>query len=367
MGKILVISNMYPSGKFPSYGIFVKRFCDQLDALGIKYELCVMYKASNKIEKIRNYLSFYTESLFFCLIGKYDQVYVHYASYSTPAVLLARKFKKFKLVINAHGSDVIPENHTHEKMQKYSRKAFEIADTIVVPSDYFRNVVSEKYNVDSDKIIVYPSSGIDPNVFHPCETNDEKIKIKEKLKLNPEAVHIGCVGRMSAGKGWLTFIDSLPELLSQRTDIEIVIVGDGNEKQQVMQRIDELGIRNRIVMFPLLDQEKLSKLYRTLDVFVFPTERAGESLGLVAIEAMASGAVVIASDYAAPKYYLIDGENGFKYRKADSKALNSKLHEFLNMDKEKATSIKEKSLKTAAMYQTDAVSGMLQQIIMGNN
>lgn len=65
-----------------------------------------------------------------------------------------------------------------------------------------------------------------------------------------------------------------------------------------------LNVEENLIRFDLLPQEELVSIYNVSDAFIFPTRREGESLGLVAIEAMACGTPVIASDFAAPKYYV---------------------------------------------------------------
>lgn len=363
MKKILVVSNMYPSEKFPFYGIFVKRFCDQLDTLGIMYDLSVMHKGSSKFEKIRNYIAFYFGTFFKCLFGKYERVYVHYASYSTPSVLFARKIKNFNLIINAHGSDVVPENSKHERMQKYTKRAFNIADRIVVPSEYFKALIEEKYQLNRDKIFVYPSGGVDFNVFRPLENEEEKFKILREFGLDKNKKHIGYVGRMSSGKGWLTFIDGVARVLEKNNEIEVVIAGDGPEAATIVQEIKNKNLEKRVVRLPLLSQEQLSKLYRILDIFVFPTERAGESLGLVAIEAMASGAVVIASDYAAPKYYIQDQVNGYKFDMGNSLDCESQILNYIQLNTIKQQQIRNNSMKTAQNYSSKKVRNILLRVI----
>ena len=57
--KILVVSNMYPNNKYPSYGVFVKNFCDQLTELNIHYDISALTKTQNKALKIIKYIYFY--------------------------------------------------------------------------------------------------------------------------------------------------------------------------------------------------------------------------------------------------------------------------------------------------------------------
>ncbi|HFU4087139.1 TPA: GlcNAc transferase, partial [Streptococcus suis] len=108
--KVLIISNMYPDDKNPSYGVFVEKFCNQLEKIGLSYNLSVMYKANSRISKIKNYIFFYFDALIRILFSKYDLIYVHYASHSSIPVLIAKPFIRSKVYVNVHGSDIFPEN-----------------------------------------------------------------------------------------------------------------------------------------------------------------------------------------------------------------------------------------------------------------
>lgn len=363
--KVLVISNMYPDKRFPAYGTFVKRFCEQLEYLKIEYNMCVMRKAASKPEKVCRYILFYGSAFVKCISGKYDTIYVHYASHSTPAVIFARKFKKFRLIVNVHGSDVAPESEKQEKMQKYTNKSLELADTVVVPSEYFKDYTIKKYKLPDTKVKIYPSAGIDTNFFRPYRSEEEYSGIVEKYKLTPGRRYIGCVGRMTEGKGWKTFARSLKSIINQHSDVEIVMVGSGKDEADVNTLISEYGIEDYIKHFPLIDQAELAELYRVLDLFVFPTERESESLGLVALEAMASGTVVLASDFAAPSYYINDGINGFKFKVGDCENLRMKADIILNLSEAHRKKIVSETLKTAHEYDSDVILYSLERIING--
>lgn len=318
--KILVVSNMYPSIKYPSYGIFVKRFCDELDKVQfISYDKSVMKKNDTKIGKIIGYLLYYVRTMLQLLMVKYDVVYVHYASHSAIPILIMAKIKKFRIYTNVHGSDVVPENKKQRKMQKYTKKLLEISDRIIVPSEYFRKYVLKKYKINCE-VKIYPSAGVNAEIFKRSDKN-EILNFKRKNKINEEAMVFGVVGRISKNKGWDTFVKAIPYVINNKSNVHFIIVGDGIEKEQMKKLIEKEKVERYITQINLVPQEELALLYSSMDFFVFPTKRRGESLGLVALEAMACGVPVIASDFAAPGDYVINGHNGYKYNVGDAKAL----------------------------------------------
>lgn len=359
--KILVVSNMYPNDEYPSYGVFVKRFCQQLETIGIDYDKSVMLKSGSKIKKIITYIKFYCLTVIKILLKKYDLVYIHYASHSGIPVLFARRLKKFSIYTNVHGSDVVPENSKQEKFQKYTNQLMKISERIIVPSDYFKDYVSGKYSVDKEKLYVYPSAGVNAEVFHPYKEEEKKEKMKS-LGLEEKYTYVGFVGRISYGKGWDTFVKAASIVGQKRPEVRFIIVGSGPDREKLNALIDESGIESSIIRYDLLPQKELADLYNILSVFIFPTEREGESLGLVSVEAMACGVPVIASDYAAPKYYIQESLNGFKFEKANYKELAEKINLYLNCDDSKQREIRQNALKVSKSYLTTEIESLLKSI-----
>lgn len=318
--KVLLVSNMYPDKKHPSYGIFVKRFVDELDKIGILHQESVMCQHDGKLSKLFGYIVFYGGTFFKVFFGKYDCVYVHQASHSSPPVIAAAKIRKPKIYTNVHGCDVAPENASQQKMQKFTMNILKYTDRVIVPSEYYRDYVKKKFGIADSKIYIYPSAGIDKKVFYP-QTIDQKIVLKKKYRLDKGALIFGMAGRISEGKGWDTFVKSVAILKKENINAVFVIVGSGREEDKLQTLINDYQLTDDIVRIGLLPQSELCGFYNAIDYFVFPTRRESESLGLVAIEAMACGTPVISSDFAAPKYYVKDGANGYKFKVNDSQQL----------------------------------------------
>lgn len=359
--KILVVSNMYPDTKHPSYGIFVKNFCKQLKYIGKDYELSVMHKADKKSQKIIKYIIFYIKTFLKCIFEKNDLIYIHYASHSAAPVLAARKVKKCKIYTNVHGSDVVPENKKQEKLQKYTIALLNISSKVIVPSEYFKNLVCEKYDISEKKVYIFPSAGIDAGKFFPME--QDKIDVeKYKYHINPQKITFGMAGRISSKKGWDTFLEAINITILNGYEANFIIVGDGDESDKLEDKLLYLGLEKKVIFIKkLLAQDELAKFYSMLDWFVFPTKREGESLGLVAIEAMACKTPVIASDFAAPKFYVENGVNGYKYECGNTMALAALMTSLIKKEVDE-TILKEGAYKTAKKFWTDNIISKLELI-----
>lgn len=353
--KVLVVSNMYPDEKHPSYGIFVKRYIDELDKIGILHQESVMHQHDGKLSKLFGYITFYVGTYFKVLFGGYDCVYVHQASHSSPPVIAAAKIRKPQIYTNVHGCDVAPENASQEKMQKYTKSILKSSARVIVPSEYYKEYVEKKYAIGDSKIFIYPSAGIDKNVFYEKNAK-QKAVAKEKYGLNGDHPIFGMAGRISEGKGWDTFVEAIDILKKENVKATFVIVGSGREDDKLNALIKVRHLSDAVVRIGLLPQNELCDFYNAIDYFVFPTRRESESLGLVAIEAMACGIPVIASDFAAPKYYIEDGINGYKFKVGDSRQLAEIIKSCCTtVDAKSYQRLHDGAIATAERYSTENI------------
>ena len=356
--KLLVVSNLYPDEAHPAYGTFVARFCEQLDTLGVDYDKVVMHQSNGKLRKAWGYVRFYSASFFACLSRKYDTVYVHYASHSAPGVLLAGKFRKFRLITNAHGSDVDPQTPTQEKFQIFTRKLIARSDSVVVPSAYFQSHVAEKYGYPIERIFVYPSGGV--GYFFFCEPGAKAGEASlRRFGLREDAFRVGFAGRLAKIKGWDTFVEAAALLKEEFPNFQFIMVGSGAGEAGLEAMRKERNLN--LIRFPLLDPKSLAELYSCLDVFAFPTR--GESLGLVGLEAMAGGAAVVAGDCTAPRYYIRHGVNGLKFPPGDAKALAEAIKTYYLLPEEKKQQVLAQGYQTALAYAPDKILNQLETIL----
>ena len=228
--KLFVVSNMYPDQAHPYYGIFVKKMCDQLEKFGYDCEYGIMTKSDNKLQKIMSYFRFYFLTIIKLLFSKYDAVYVHYASHSSVPVLAANIFKKRPIYTDPHGSDVVPGNTQQEKMQKYTKKILSMSKIIIVPSEYFKIYVCNKYNIDESDVYVFPSGGINNKIFHQF-TKKELCVVVDKYKLKTDKPIFTMAGRISTDKGWDTFVKATKILKDKGLEANYIIVGAGLEEE----------------------------------------------------------------------------------------------------------------------------------------
>lgn len=349
--KILLVSNMYPSDKYKHYGSFVKNTKELLEENNFIVDKSVMYKQDNFIKKIISYLSLYIGTVLKGIFNNYDYIYVHFVSHSSPgAVFLKLTSRDVKLVLNAHGNDVVKDADFDDKNIRRSKKYIKYADKVIVPSNYFKDIMINDYKVDENIIFIYPSGGVNTDKFIKLD----KEECKKKCNLSSEHKYIGYISRIEKDKGWEVFLKAIKELEKENKigDRKFLIIGTGTEENDMNELIKELDILKYLEIRSMVSQDELVNIYNSLEIFVFPTHRKSESLGLVGLEAMACETFVIASNNYGPTDYVRDNKNGFLFKPQDEIDLKNKILEYENLNNEQKKKISKKMRETAVKYDT---------------
>lgn len=146
----------------------------------------------------------------------------------------------------------------------------------------------------------------------------------------------------------------LPALARTSDDIVLVIVGEGQEKELLMEQAKELGIAERIVFKGYVEGEPLRELYGSSDVFILPTRE--DCFGLVILEAMCASLPVISSKYADGAFDLVEeGENGYIVDPEDETGF-AKVIEEIFADEERLAQMGKKSFAKAHEFAFEEVA-----------
>ena len=278
------------------------------------------------------------------MFGNYDILYLHYVSHTAFPVLLTAKFKRVHIVANVHGNDVIAETKSDEKYFGMVRKLLAKASCVICPSSYFQESVMNNFSVSRNRTIVYPSGGVDTDFFIDMDRQDAL----KHFDLDSGKTYIGYVSRIEVNKGWDIFVKAGKRLISEDDNIRLIVVGDGAQTKEYERLIDELDIKEYVYKYDLLPQSEIRYIYNLLDVFVFPTYRRSESLGLVGLEAMSCKAITVLPDKYGPTSYGVDNLNSFVFNSGDAESLVRAIKRALNSDEKK--SIAENARNTAIKY-----------------
>jgi glycosyltransferase involved in cell wall biosynthesis len=348
--KLFLVSNMYPSEKYPNFGVFVKNFelafIENGGTISKKVVINSLYNSF--LKKCFAYFVYYCKLLYKGLIADYDMIYVHYVSHNALPVFLISRIRNKKIVLNFHGDDLIPRSLLTHFLHIFVKLTLKKTDLVVLPSDYFKSVFINKFEFSHNKLYVSPSGGINSDYFY------QSSKVFDKSNIT-----LGFVSRIDKGKGWRNFIRLIDDLNNiGNLNVLGVIVGDGAERKQMVDELLKEETKNNIKLYESLNHFDLAKVYRTFDLFIFPSELP-ESLGLVGIEAMASGVPCIGSSAGGIASYLKENYNGYAFDTNDYDQLFFKTSKYLNLSADMKMEMKINCLETAKRYEKRSVGKLL--------
>ncbi|MEP7137640.1 MAG: glycosyltransferase [Chloroflexota bacterium] len=190
------------------------------------------------------------------------------------------------------------------------------------------------YKADPNKMVVIPP-GVDVGHFYPIPSDEAKTYIG----LKPEHRMILFVGRIEPLKGVDTLIQAMAclDLKDTSRPVHLAIIGGDPsaspeqmtvEMARLQMLCEVLGLDQSVVFLGKRDQDKLPYYYSAAEVLVMPSHY--ESFGMVALEAMACGTPVIASEVGGLAYLVRDGETGFTIPAEEPDTLCEKLTWLLN-------------------------------------
>jgi glycosyltransferase involved in cell wall biosynthesis len=210
------------------------------------------------------------------------------------------------------------------------KTCLETAERIVATSpqerEHMRSLVSTKGNID-----VIPC-GTDIDRFGHVSRRDAR----RQLDIDPAALVVLYVGRFDERKGIETLVRAVGQsMLRGLANIQLAIAGgsrpgqsDGIERDRIEGIVDELGMRD-FTSFPgRLGDDDLHLYYAAANVCVVPSHY--EPFGLVAIEAMASGTPVVASDVGGLQYTVVSEKTGLLCPPQDDEAFAKAIDRILS-------------------------------------
>ncbi|WP_082132272.1 glycosyltransferase [Luteimonas sp. FCS-9] len=349
--KVLVISNMYPSAEQPAFGIFVERIAEQLAENGASVDRVVRFDRGNKVI---GYLSFYLKSFLAVLFSRHDLVYLHFPSHSYLGAALALLVRDLPLVTHVHGADVAPDKagRAREKLIRWvTGHCLRRSTMVIAPSRYFAALVASIFPDVRKKLQVSPSGGVDVR------------RLRYQVPTTGAKLRFLFLGRLINGKGVHLMIEAA-ELLEQDDpglEFELVFAGDGPERGNLERGAGGLAQASAQFLGGI-DPHAVAATIAACDVLVFPSHRKGESLGLVALEAMSCGRPVIAARNGAMEEIINDREQGWLFAAGDAQQLAAAMRLALQADQEQIQRMSLAARARAELYSGDVVGRALAML-----
>lgn len=242
------------------------------------------------------------------------------------------------------------------------KEVLETAEKIVATSpqekQHMKTLVSQQGNID-----IIPC-GTDIRRFGSVDRETARAK----LEIEPDAKVVLYVGRFDPRKGIETLVRAVRE--SQffgDENLKLIIGGgstpgnsDGRERDRIEGIVNELGMGECTVFPGLLKQEILPTYYAAADVCVIPSHY--EPFGLVAVEAMACGTPVIASDVGGLQFSVVNENTGLLVPPQDVAAFSNAIDRILGNSEWRAELGKSGKRRVMSKFSWDGVASQLDSL-----
>jgi len=264
------------------------------------------------------------------LIEDHDVETVWFGAAAPLALLspLARRAGATRVVASTHGHEVgwsmLPVARTA------LRRIGDDADVVTFISQYTRGRFAAAFGPDA--ALERLSPGVDVDRFQPDAVAGARMRARYELGDRPVVV---CVSRLVPRKGQDMLIRALPALRDRVPGTKLVVVGGGPYLADLRRLAHSFGVTEDVVFTEGVPAEELPAHHAMADVFAMPCRTRGsgldvEGLGIVYLEASATGVPVVAGDSGGAPESVLDGTTGLVVDGWDVGAIGAAVGDLLS-------------------------------------
>ncbi|MDD2807007.1 MAG: glycosyltransferase family 4 protein [Patescibacteria group bacterium] len=301
--------------------------------------------------------------ILFSLSADADVIYAQGpVSAGLPAALVAKLLKK-KLVVKIVGDYAweyarnskkstlgIDEFQTARLTGKVRRlKKIETwvcrrADKIITPSFYLKKIVSG-WGINDGKIeVIYNSEPTSRYTISPAAINKNQLL---------------SVGRLVPWKGFEVLIEVVKELNDQNDHFNLIILGDGPDKKNLVKKISSFGASEFVLIKTASQLEVVDEMSQS---GIFILNSGYEGLSHTILEAFSAGVPVIASNIGGNPELITDGENGILVEYNNKEQLKAAIIKIAN-DDELRKSFIDKSTTVLENFSESRMLGRIKELL----
>jgi len=225
-----------------------------------------------------------------------DVIHVHYAVPHATSAYLARQVmgaKAPRIVTTLHGSDVT-QIGSDPSLRSITRFVVVEADGVTVPSEFLKSEIYRKLGVPPGREIEVIPNFVDTEHFTPAPARDRSRfdALFASAGGDPEDHGAPVLFHVSSFRPVKRVVDLVEVLARVRrhTKARLMLIGDGPDRQKLMQRARELGVLKSVCLVGA--HAEFVDYLRHADAFLLPSE--SESFGVAALEALSCGVPVFA-------------------------------------------------------------------------
>lgn len=216
---------------------------------------------------------------------------------------------------NRNAIKIAQEHRHHNNNRKYInslKKACKNIDYLMPVSKELTDFYSFIINSKTKCIYI-------PHCINYIPTKLAKLKDKRIIS----------IGRLSKEKGYIDLIEIFKSINNKYPDYKLDIVGDGNERENIQNKINQMNLNKVITMHGFQDKEYIHKLLEKSSIYVMTSFE--ESFGIVLLEAQSFGLPCLAFTSAQGATEIIKNNvNGYLIKNRDFKKMETKISDLIN-------------------------------------
>jgi glycosyltransferase involved in cell wall biosynthesis len=197
------------------------------------------------------------------------------------------------------------------------------------------------------RIVPFPTR-YDESVFYPVEPSSARAA----LHLRQDRIWVMCVGRINVVKGWDLVLEVFKTFLQRHPDAMLCFVGDGEDRQAMLRRAEDIGISESVTVTGFLRPQAVAAYLNAADLVVFGSHHEGWSVAM--LEAIACGKPLVSTDVSGSRDMVVEGQNGFIVRQRDPVAFAQAMDDALGLE-----AVDQVSTTTASRYR---LGGLAQDL-----
>lgn len=245
-----------------------------------------------------------------------DVVHAHGTRALSNVFWAARKLR-IPIIYTIHGwSFHIDQKFPVRKIREISEKFLtSVTDKNICVSKSNEEDGIKRFNMKRSTVIY---NAVNLNKFNP----ERKFKdIREELSIPGDVTLLGYIVRITGQKDPFTMINAVKQLLDENENVALLVVGDGDLKDDTIHLTNKLGIANKVYFQPF--RNDIPDILNAIDIYCLPSLWEGFPIGI--LEAMAMKKPVVASGVDGTRELIENGERGLLVSHSNSKELASAI------------------------------------------
>jgi glycosyltransferase involved in cell wall biosynthesis len=245
-----------------------------------------------------------------------DHVHAHFAGMAARTAFWINKFFPISFSFTAHANDIFSPPQFEIGLDKL----VDTARAIVTETDYAARFLRERFSYRADRVHrIY--NGLDLAEFGRADFSSSPPLIM-------------AVGRLIPKKGFGDLIRTCALLAERGKSFRCEIVGEGPLENELRAQIDELRLRNNVILTGAKPQSQVRRWLAAANIFVLPSvidpDGGMDNLPTVIMEAMATGLPVVSTNIGGIPEMVIENETGFLVRPSDAPTMADAIEKVIN-------------------------------------